>query len=175
MLYRPPRHPTKTRLVDWKLIFHSYAVIGMIETVCSFAMAFWYLQRSGILFSDLWFKFGEIPSGIDADYYNARVNEASSIYFINLVIMSVSPFNQRFFTLTKAHAGNGSISWPCALAISQSSSIHLLSTKRRKICTSSLQLFFRLELLSSGSISQACRRFSVPLEYPRSISSSLPL
>ncbi|KAJ5369674.1 uncharacterized protein N7496_005766 [Penicillium cataractarum] len=87
VLYRPPRHPTKTRLVDWKLIFHSYAIIGMIETVCSFAMAFWYLQRNGIPFSDLWFKFGEIPAGIDVDFYNARVNEASSIYFINLVIM----------------------------------------------------------------------------------------
>ncbi|KAF3386812.1 Sodium/potassium-transporting ATPase subunit alpha-1 [Penicillium rolfsii] len=87
VLYRPPRHPTKTRLVDWKLMFHSYGFIGMIETVCSFSMAFWYLQRKGIMFSELWFKFGEIPSGIDVDYYNACVNEASSIYFINLVIM----------------------------------------------------------------------------------------
>ncbi|KAJ5432128.1 uncharacterized protein N7458_011284 [Penicillium daleae] len=87
VLYRPPRHPKNTRLVDWKLIFHSYGVIGMIETVCSFSMAFWYLQRNGIPFSDLWFKFGEIPSGVDVDYYNARVNEASSIYFITLVIM----------------------------------------------------------------------------------------
>jgi hypothetical protein len=68
----------------------------MIETVCSFAMAFWYLQRNGIPFSDLWFKFGEIPSGIDVDYYNARVNEASSIYFINLVIMCVSPSHGSF-------------------------------------------------------------------------------
>ncbi|KAJ5088869.1 hypothetical protein N7456_012485 [Penicillium angulare] len=87
VLFRPPRHPTKTRLVNWKLMFHSYAIIGMIETVCSFSMAFWYLQRKGIPFSDLWFKFGEIPAGMDQDYYTARVNEASSIYFINLVIM----------------------------------------------------------------------------------------
>lgn len=134
-------------------------------------MAFWYLQRSGIPFSDLWFKFGEIPPGIDADYYNARINEASSIYFINLVIMSVFPFNQRLFTLTKAHAGNGSISWPCALAISQSSSIHLLSTKRRKICTSSLPSCFLWGLLLSGSISQVYRPFLAPLGYLRSISS----
>jgi sodium/potassium-transporting ATPase subunit alpha len=87
VLLRPPRHPTKTRLVDWKLMFHSYAFIGLIETVCSFAMAFWYLERTGIPFSDLWFKFGELPPGVDEDYYTARVNEASSIYFINLVIM----------------------------------------------------------------------------------------
>jgi hypothetical protein len=68
-------------------MFHAYAFIGLIETVCSFAMAFWYLERNGIPFSELWFKFGELPPGVDEDYYTARVNEASSIYFINLVIM----------------------------------------------------------------------------------------
>lgn len=72
----------------------------MIETVCSFAMAFWYLQRNGIPFSDLWFKFGEIPAGIDVDFYNARVNEASSIYFINLVIMFVFLSDSNSSTLT---------------------------------------------------------------------------
>jgi magnesium-transporting ATPase (P-type) len=50
-------------------------------------MAYWYLQRSGIPFSDLWFKFGEVPSYLDPDYYTQRLNEASSIYFINLVVM----------------------------------------------------------------------------------------
>ncbi|KAJ5147068.1 hypothetical protein N7526_000420 [Penicillium atrosanguineum] len=87
VLFRPPRHPTKTRLVDWKLLFHSYALVGMIETALSFTMAFWYLQRNGIHFSELWFKFGDLPLGVDADYYTAKVNEASSIYFMNLVIM----------------------------------------------------------------------------------------
>ncbi|KAJ6027206.1 uncharacterized protein N7446_004194 [Penicillium canescens] len=87
VLFRPPRHPTKTRLVNWQLMFHSYAFIGMIETALSFTMAFWYLQRNGIHFSDLWFKFGELPPGVDSDYYTAKVNEASSIYFVNLVIM----------------------------------------------------------------------------------------
>lgn len=50
-------------------------------------MAYWYLERKGIPFSDLWFKFGEIPANLDPDYYNARLNEASSIYFMNLVVM----------------------------------------------------------------------------------------
>ncbi len=52
-------------------------------------MAYWYLERQGIHFGDLWFKFGELPAGIDQDYYNNRLNEASSIYFINLVVMFV--------------------------------------------------------------------------------------
>ena len=68
-------------------MFHSYAFIGMIETVCSFSMAFWYLRRRGLQFSDFWFKFGEVPPNVDTDYYTASVNEASSIYFINLVVM----------------------------------------------------------------------------------------
>ncbi|KAJ5376195.1 hypothetical protein N7509_013081 [Penicillium cosmopolitanum] len=87
VLFRPPRHPKKTRLVNWKLMFHAYAFIGMIETALSFTMAFWYLERNGIHFSDLWFKFGELPPGVTEDYYTAKVNEASSIYFINLVVM----------------------------------------------------------------------------------------
>lgn len=147
----------------------------MIETVCSFAMAFWYLQRNGILFSDLWFKFGEIPSGIDVDYYNARVNEASSIYFINLVIMCVSPSYGSLLTLTNSSTGNGSISWPCAHAISQSFSIHLHSIKTRRICISFQPSCFHWVLQSSGYISQVCKLFSIPQAYLRSISFSLLL
>lgn len=55
-------------------------------------MAYWYLERKGIPFSDLWFKFGEVPKHLDPDYYYARLNEASSIYFMNLVVMSVSAY-----------------------------------------------------------------------------------
>ncbi|SPO06040.1 probable Na+/K+ ATPase, alpha subunit [Cephalotrichum gorgonifer] len=86
VMLRRPRNPKKTHLVNWQLIFHAYAFIGMIEATCSFAMSYWYLQRKGIPFSSIWFKFGP-PDGIDVDYYNARLNEASSIYFINLVVM----------------------------------------------------------------------------------------
>lgn len=63
----------------------------MIETIASFAMAFWYLERNGIPFSALWFKFGATPDNIDTDWLNARLNEASSVYFINLVVMYASP------------------------------------------------------------------------------------
>ncbi|PYH97127.1 Na/K ATPase alpha 1 subunit [Aspergillus ellipticus CBS 707.79] len=87
VLLRPPRKPKQNRLVNWKLIFHAYGVIGIIETVTSFAMAFWYLERNGIPFSALWFKFGNYPSDIDSTWLNERLNEASSVYFINLVVM----------------------------------------------------------------------------------------
>lgn len=87
VLLRRPRNPRKDRLVDWRLMLQAYGFIGVIETASSFAMAYWYLQRSGITFSDLWFQFGTVPPNIDPDYYSARLAEASSIYFVNLVVM----------------------------------------------------------------------------------------
>ncbi|KAF3904053.1 hypothetical protein ABW20_dc0103103 [Dactylellina cionopaga] len=89
VLLRPPRDLKKDRLVDWKLLLQAYGLIGLAETVTSFAMAFWYLQRKGIPFSALWFGFGADVPGHDAEYVNARLAEASSIYFVNLVIMQL--------------------------------------------------------------------------------------
>ncbi|TGJ79196.1 hypothetical protein E0Z10_g9570 [Xylaria hypoxylon] len=87
VLPRKPRDVKKDRLVDWQLILYSYGVIGVLETVTSFFVSFWYLQRNGIPFSQLWFAFGKIPDGVDPDYYAEKLNIASSIYFVNLVVM----------------------------------------------------------------------------------------
>lgn len=87
VLLRPPRRPGVDRLVDWKLIVQSYGFVGIIETVSSFAMAYWYLERSGIPFGSIWFSFGNLPDSIDPDYYAQKLNEASSIYFVTLVVM----------------------------------------------------------------------------------------
>lgn len=87
MLLRKPRNVRKDRLVNWQLVIQSYGVMGVIETLASFAMAYWYLERSGIPFSKLWFSFNNNPDWIDPDYYTQRLNEASSVYFINLVVM----------------------------------------------------------------------------------------
>ncbi|KAF7941655.1 uncharacterized protein EAE97_006492 [Botrytis byssoidea] len=87
VLLRKPRNTKTDRLVDWQLILQAYGFIGVIETASSFAMSYWYLQRNGIPFTDLWFKYGSLPESIDQDYANARLAEASSIYFVNLVVM----------------------------------------------------------------------------------------
>ena len=68
-------------------MMQAYGFIGVIETVTSFAMSYWYLQRSGIPFSALWFQYGTLPANVGQDYYNDRLAEASSIYFVNLVVM----------------------------------------------------------------------------------------
>ncbi|KAI9641498.1 hypothetical protein NHQ30_010307 [Ciborinia camelliae] len=85
VLLRKPRNTKTDRLVDWQLIMQAYGFIGVLETLSSFAMSYWYLQRCGIPFKDLWFGYGNLPPNIDQDYYNARLAEASSIYFVNLV------------------------------------------------------------------------------------------
>lgn len=89
VLLLPPRNIKKDRLVDWKLLLQSFGFIGMIECTCSFAMSFWYLQRHGIPFSALWFSYGDYSDVPDltSDEITARLNVASSIYFVNLVVM----------------------------------------------------------------------------------------
>ncbi|KAK5627857.1 hypothetical protein RRF57_003572 [Xylaria bambusicola] len=87
VLLRKPRDVKKDRLVDWRLLLHAYGVIGVFQTVTSFFVSFWYLQRNGIFFDQLWFAFGKIPDGVDQDYYAEKLNVASSIYFVNLVVM----------------------------------------------------------------------------------------
>ncbi|KAJ6263432.1 hypothetical protein Dda_1995 [Drechslerella dactyloides] len=92
VLLRPPRNLKTDKLVDWKLLLQAYGLIGIVETFTSFAMAFWYLQRKGVPFSALWFGFGDPVPGQDPEYVAAKLAQASSIYFVNLVIM-------QFFTL----------------------------------------------------------------------------
>ncbi|RDL34359.1 putative calcium-transporting ATPase [Venustampulla echinocandica] len=87
VLLRKPRKPKVDRLVDWQLVLQSYGFIGVIETLTSFAMSYWYLQRNGIPFSELWFRYGSLPDSIDQDYADTKLAEASSIYFVNLVVM----------------------------------------------------------------------------------------
>ncbi|EME45193.1 hypothetical protein DOTSEDRAFT_71046 [Dothistroma septosporum NZE10] len=87
VLTRPPRNAKKDRLVNWKLIVQAYGFIGVLETVSSFSMAYWYAQRSGLPFSVLWFGFGTVPEGMTQTQYQDILNTASSVYFVNLVVM----------------------------------------------------------------------------------------
>ncbi|RSL44135.1 hypothetical protein CEP51_016272 [Fusarium floridanum] len=87
VLLRKPRAPGRNRLVDWQLILQAYGLAGMLEMSLSFIMAYWYLQRKGIPFSDIWFTFGNLPDTIEPDYYQQQLNVASSIYFVNVVVM----------------------------------------------------------------------------------------
>ncbi|KAF2192214.1 calcium ATPase [Zopfia rhizophila CBS 207.26] len=87
LLLRPPRNLKEDRLVDPNLIFHTYFLVEMIECFLSFTMAFWYIERRGIPFGALWLKYGDPDPKYDADYVTAVTNEASSVYFVTLVVM----------------------------------------------------------------------------------------
>lgn len=87
VLTRPPRNAKKDRLVDWKLIAQAYGFVGVIETLTSFAMSYWYCQRQGLNFSVQWFGFGALPEGMTKARRDEILNVASSIYFVNLVVM----------------------------------------------------------------------------------------
>ncbi|KAL1888732.1 hypothetical protein Sste5346_009357 [Sporothrix stenoceras] len=92
LLLRPPRNPRTTRLVNWQLMLHAYGFVGMIEVVLSFTMAYWYLVRRGVPFGELWLSFGNYDPDFLAsvgglDGLTSRINEASSVYFITLVVL----------------------------------------------------------------------------------------
>ncbi|KAI1616233.1 hypothetical protein EDD36DRAFT_129967 [Exophiala viscosa] len=89
VMLRPPRDVHADRLVDWRLLLQAYGFIGLLETLSSFAMSFWYLSRKGLSFGDLWFSFGNgpTPPGMSTDEVAYHLNVASSIYFVTLVVM----------------------------------------------------------------------------------------
>lgn len=92
IMTRPPRDINNDHLVDGQLILHAYGFIGILECGCSMAMSFWHMQRRGIPFGALWLKYGNVNSALyPPEHLQQVVNEASSIYFVNLVIMYIVP------------------------------------------------------------------------------------
>ncbi|GAB1214742.1 hypothetical protein ATERTT37_003911 [Aspergillus terreus] len=87
VLLRPPRDTHKDRLVDVKLLNHAYVFVGLFECFLSYVVAFWHMQRRGIPFSAMILKFNNMDPKYDKNYVTQVANEASSIYFVNLVIM----------------------------------------------------------------------------------------
>lgn len=84
LLSKKPRSITKEKLVDWKLLLHSYFTIGTFYTFTSMLLGFINLKRKGFAFSHFSMSYGsyeDLPGVTDA------INMSSSIYFNNLVIM----------------------------------------------------------------------------------------
>ncbi|KAJ9474457.1 putative Calcium-transporting ATPase 1 (putative) [Pseudozyma hubeiensis] len=87
LLKRKPRNVKTDRLADWKLLLHAYLFVGVPLTLTSSAMAFWYMQRNGVPFSDMWLKYGggRIQT-MDPARFNEVLYRANAVYFFNLVI-----------------------------------------------------------------------------------------
>ena len=52
IMSRPPAIRQKTHLLDWKLLFHAYLIVGNIECFSAFFCFFWYHSSKG-LFNNL--------------------------------------------------------------------------------------------------------------------------
>ncbi|SJX65096.1 K, P-type ATPase (mediates high-affinity potassium or sodium uptake) [Sporisorium reilianum f. sp. reilianum] len=87
LLKRKPRSTKKDRLADWRLLLHAYVFVGIPLTLTSSAMAFWYMQRHGVPFSDMWLKYGGgTVQSTQPDRFNEVLYRANAVYFFNLVI-----------------------------------------------------------------------------------------
>lgn len=87
ILRRKPRNVKKDRLANPQLLFNAYIFLGIPMTAYAMCMAFWYMQRSGLPFSDLWFNYGGAPLATsDPDRYNEIVYTGQSVYFFTLIL-----------------------------------------------------------------------------------------
>ncbi|KAL2008629.1 hypothetical protein VTN00DRAFT_6823 [Thermoascus crustaceus] len=77
VLLRPPRNAKKDRFVNTRLLLHAYGSVGLYECFLSFVMGF----------CALILKYGFLDPKYDQGYVTQVTNEASSIYFVNLVVM----------------------------------------------------------------------------------------
>lgn len=100
LLLRKPRDKKKDRLADWKLLFHAYFFIGIIESftamvgcvlpfheqlryhsnsICDYSCRAFYFgfQRNGVPFSAIWLKYGGYD--VDPAIIAELTNKAQSI------------------------------------------------------------------------------------------------
>lgn len=87
LLKKKPRSLTGNRLVNFRLLLHSYFTIGTYYCFVSSLMAFLFFRSKGIPFNVLSLSYGNYPEQYSADRISELTNIASSIYFITLVIM----------------------------------------------------------------------------------------
>jgi sodium/potassium-transporting ATPase subunit alpha len=86
LLDRPPRNVRTDRLVDWKLLFHAYFVLGLMECLSAMALSFSYLQRKGVYFSDIVLAYGGYKGDLNPEVVQEHIYVAQSIYFFTLVV-----------------------------------------------------------------------------------------
>ncbi|CAF1521401.1 unnamed protein product, partial [Adineta steineri] len=91
IMSRPPAIRHKTHLLDWKLLFHAYILVGTIECFSAYFCFFWFYSSQGIPLSSIFFtysKYGKNP------YINKTEDELTliqqkgqCIYYVALCIM----------------------------------------------------------------------------------------
>lgn len=83
LLLKKPRCVSGERLVNWKLLVHSYIVFGTFDCFSAMLLAFLNFTRNGVPFNTL-NSYGNYS---DPQKINNLLPRSSSIYFVHLVIM----------------------------------------------------------------------------------------
>ncbi|CAH6719091.1 plasma membrane ATPase 2 [[Candida] jaroonii] len=83
LLYKKPRCVSGERLVDWRLLLHSYLFVGTFECFVAMLLSFLHFTRNGIPFSALK-SYGDYE---DPVRISSLLASSCSIYFVSLVIL----------------------------------------------------------------------------------------
>ena len=90
IMKRRPQRRSAAHLVNWRLLFHAYALLGVIESCCAFLCWFWYFHEHGFPASSLFLAFDSYTDGYRG-YTQAQLDDllytGQSIFFVSLVIM----------------------------------------------------------------------------------------
>lgn len=93
VMKRPPRNMQTDRLVDGKLVFYAYGVIGIIDTIAAWTIFLWYMNDQGIPPKALLLAYDKWPTdnstlwyGYNADYLNDHLYVGQSLFFVTLVV-----------------------------------------------------------------------------------------
>jgi sodium/potassium-transporting ATPase subunit alpha len=93
LMDRMPRSRTGERMVNARLLFHAYAITGMLESIGCFSMYFAYMYMyGGFTPLNLIFAFDKWKDGWHGKTQNQLEELAyrgQSVYFVSLVVMQM--------------------------------------------------------------------------------------
>ncbi|CAF0900433.1 unnamed protein product [Adineta ricciae] len=90
IMRRPPAIRNKSHILNLKLLFHAYIIIGNIECFTSFFCFFWWYQANGIPLSMIFFKFNHFEEQFSPEKQKqlTTINQTGQcIYYVALCIM----------------------------------------------------------------------------------------
>ena len=90
IMHRPPAIRNKSHLLNLKLLFHAYAIIGNIECCSAFFCFFWWYHANNIPPSMLLLKYNHFEEqfSVDKQKQLAYINRTGQcIYYVALCIM----------------------------------------------------------------------------------------
>ncbi|UJR12114.1 hypothetical protein I4U23_016292 [Adineta vaga] len=91
IMSRPPAIRQKTHLLDWKLLFHAYLIVGNIECFSAYFCFFWYYSSQGISLDKIFFTYADYtnnpPANKTVDELTLIQQNGQCIYYVALCIM----------------------------------------------------------------------------------------